>query len=277
MIKIVADSACDVPEDMAEKLGITIVPVFINVGDQSYVDGIEMSRKMFYDQLSSFPQHPSTAAPPAGTFTEIYNQLAQEGATQIISVHIADALSNTYNAARVGAEAADVPVTLVDTDQVTVAAGLLVILAAEAAQNGRSHDEIVSLLNKNIPNTRFFGMINNLDALRRSGRVNWAQFGFGTLLQIKPIMMIADGAIEVVARVRTQKKAIPHVQELMKGLAPFERVVIVHTDSLPLAERLHAKVVEMFPGQDIPIMEVGPAVGTHIGAGAVGFASVSKR
>lgn len=277
MIKIVTDSACDVPPEVAEQLGISVVPVFINVGDKSYADGVEMSREQFYQSLGSFESHPGTAAPAVDTFTQTYNRLADEGATHIISIHIADALSNTFNAAKMGAEAANVPVTAVDSNQISVAAGLLVIMAAEAVRDGRSHDEITSHLQHAIPNTTIFGMIDTLDALRRSGRVNWAQFGFGTLLQIKPIMMIANGAIDVVARVRTRKKAIPHVQKLVQELAPFERMAILHTHALPLAKELHAQSQALFTQQEIPIMEVGPAVGTHLGVGAVGFACISKK
>ena len=120
-------------------------------------------------------------------------------------------------------------------------------------------------------------MIDTLESLRRCGRVNWAQFGFGTLLQIKPIMMIAKGNIEVIARVRTRKKAIPHVQQLVQELAPFVRIAILHTNALPLAQKLHEQAIVYFDMAEIPIMEIGPAVGTHLGVGAVGFACISKN
>lgn len=277
MIKIVTDSACDIPPTLAQQLGINVVPVFINIGDQSYIDGVEMTRQRFYEQLPHFDSHPSTAAPPPGTFTQVYEKLAAEGANHIISIHISDKLSNTFNAARLGAEAANhIPITLIDTDQITIAAGMLVMMAAEAAHAGQSVAEINALLQQYISHTRIFGMIDTLDALRRSGRVNWAQFGFGTLLQIKPIMMIAKGEIEVVARVRTRKKALPHLQQLVEQFAPFERIAILHTHAIELAEALRQEAQDRFNWKEIPIMEVGPAVGTHLGVGAVGFACISK-
>lgn len=278
MIRIVTDSACDVPPDVIEKHNISVVPLFINVGEKSYADGVDLTRKAFYEQLSSFSHHPSTAAPSTGTFAELYESLAAEGATHIISIHLAGSLSNTYNAARLGSEAAniDIPVTLIDTDQITIAAGLLITMAAEAVENGRSPEEIISMLNKNIPNARIFGMIDTLESLRRGGRVNWAQFGIGTLLQIKPIMTISHGSIDVIARVRTKKKAIPHLQKLVEELAPFERIAILHTNALPLAEQLHKQATELYGLDNIPIVEVGPVVGTHLGVGAVGFGCISK-
>lgn len=277
MIKIVTDSACDVPEDVAHALDITVVPVFINIGDKSYIDGVEMTRAQFYEQLNRFPQPPATAAPSAGAFTETYNDLAANGATHIISIHVSAALSNTYNAARLGANAAQgVDVRLVDSQQVTAAAGLLVISAAEAVADGRSLDDVMQLLNQNIPNGRIFGIIDNLESLRRSGRVSWAQFGFGTLLQIKPIMMIAKGEIEVIGRTRTMKKALPHALDLVEQFAPFERIAVLHANAPDLAEALRAQTESRFRLTDIPIMEIGPAVGTHMGAGAVGFGTISK-
>lgn len=277
MIKIVTDSACDVPDDIAKKLDITVVPVFINVGDKSYIDGVEMTRTQFYEQLNSFPQPPTTAAPSIGTFTETYERLAAEGATNIVSIHISEALSNTFNAARLGAEAAKgVKVSLIDSQQVTAAAALLVISAAEAVANGASLDEVLGLLKRDVPNGRIFGIIDNLESLRRSGRVSWAQFGFGTLLQIKPIMMISNGEIEVIGRMRTMRKALPHALQLVEQFAPFEQIAVLHASAPELAESLRDQTKARFGFDDVPIMEVGPAVGTHMGVGAVGFGTISK-
>lgn len=278
MLKIVTDSACDVPDELARALDITVVPVFINIGEKSYIDGVEMTRAQFYEQLSSFPQPPTTAAPSVGTFAETYQKLAAAGATRIISVHVSAALSNTFNAARLGAEAArGVDVKLIDSQQVTAAAGLLVIAAAEAVARGASFDEVMRLLKQNIPNGRIFGIIDNLESLRRSGRVSWAQFGFGTLLQIKPIMMIANGEIDVIGRARTMRKALPHTLKLVEQFAPFERIAVLHAQAPDLAETLRAQAQDRFHLEEMPIMEIGPAVGTHMGAGAVGFGTISKE
>lgn len=275
-LKIVADSACDIPAEIATKLAITIVPVYVNVGEKSYLDGVELSRPEFYQNLTDYSPYPTTAAPAAGAFTETYERLAAEGATEILSLHIASSLSATYNAARLGAEAANaVPVTLFDTQQITVGAGLLAIIAAEMANTGDDVAAIVAQLNEYVPHTRVFGTLDTLDSLRRSGRVNWATFGFGTLLQIKPIMMITGGEIEVIAKVRTRKRAVRQMLDTVQTFRPFVRLVVVHVNAAEAAAQLREQALPLFPNDELPIMEIGPAIGTHLGLGAVGFACIS--
>ena len=278
-IKIVTDSACDVPPELAQQFDITVVPVYLNIGERSYLEGVDMSREQFYDRLDSFPHYPTTAAPAVGTFTQLYERLTQAGASQILSMHIAHDLSATFNAARVGAAAADsAPVTLFDTRQITLGAGLLVLLAAEAAAAGRTIAEIMTMLNEKVSRTRVFGMIDSLESLHQSGRVSWAQFGIGSLLQIKPIMMIADGVISAAARVRTRKRALSQMLKIVSEMAPFERLAIIHVNAQEAAEELYQLSSELFASlsEAAPMIQsITPAVGTHLGVGAVGFAAIS--
>lgn len=280
-IKIVTDSACDVPPQLAAQLDITVVPVYINVDSSSYLEGVEITREQFYNRLPTYPVYPTTAAPAVGTFSKMYEQLTAAGATQILSMHIAHDLSATYNTARMGAAAADcAPVTLFDTRQITLGAGLLVLLAAEAAAAGQTMAEIVTMLNKRLSRTRVFGMINSLDALHRSGRVNWAQFGIGTLLQIKPIMLITDGVISAAAKVRTRKRAISQMLKMVSELAPFERLAIIHVNAQEAAEDLYQRSSKLFTAPLVAaplIQSITPAVGTHLGVGAVGFALITAQ
>ena len=278
-VKIVTDSACDVPQEIADQLDITIVPVYINIGETSYQDGVELSRETFFNNLLTYDPYPTTAAPAVGTFTETYAQLAQSGRTEIISIHMASQLSATFNAARLGAEAVEgANITLFDSKQIALGAGLLVIMAAEAAKNGRSVPEIMTMITERTARTRLFGMLDTLDSLRRSGRVSWAQFGFGTILQIKPIMMISDGLIEVIAKVRTRKRSTRHLLNLVQGFGPFEQLAIVHVNATEAAKQLKELARPMFPEiKHLPIMEIGPAIGTHLGMGAVGFACIASE
>lgn len=276
-IKIVTDSACDVPPAIAAGLGITVVPVYINVGEQSYLEGVELTREEFYRNLATYDPYPTTAAPATGTFTEVYERLTAAGATRILSMHLASSLSATYNAARLGAEAAkSAPVTLFDTEQITLGAGLLVLTAAEAAAAGRTMDEILAMLKERVARTRVFGMLDRLDSLRRSGRVSWAQFGLGTLLKIKPVMMIWKGQVEVVARVRTGKRSMQHMLQMLEAYSPFERLAVIHVDAAAAATQLCQRAEHLFPaGSDWLTAEITPAIGTHLGLGAVGFACIS--
>ena len=276
-LRIVTDSACDVPHDLAESLGVTIIPVYVNIGEKGYREGVDITREEFYKNLSSYPVYPTTAAPAIGTFTQVYEQLAAEGVTEILSIHLADSISSTYNTARLGAEAAEgVAVTIFDSHQITLGAGLLVIAAAEAAAAGTPLDDIVTMLNKRVPRSRVFGMLDNLEALRRSGRVNWAQFGLGTLLRIKPVMMIQADDISVVAKIRTRKRAIKQTIEMVNEFSPFERLAIIHVNAPELAEELRQQALDLFQTEHPPFtMEVTPAIGVHLGVGAVGFACVA--
>lgn len=278
-IKIVTDSACDVPAAIAAELGITVVPVYIHVGEQSYLEGVELTREAFYLNLPTYDPYPTTAAPATGAFTEVYERLTADGATQILSMHLAASLSATYNAARLGAETANsAPVTLFDTEQITIGAGLLILAAAAAAAAGHSLDEILALLNERVARTRVFGMLDTLDSLRRSGRVNWAQFGLGTLLQIKPVMMIWKGQVEVVARVRTSKRSVLQMLQMLEAYSPFERLAVIHVNAPDAAAQLRQQAEHLFPAEYEPLtVEITPAIGTHLGLGAVGFAGISAN
>lgn len=276
-IRIVTDSACDVPQQLAQAYGITVVPVYVNIGQASYRDGVDISRHDFYKDLYNYPTPPTTAAPASGAFTEAYERLASQGASEILSLHIAASLSNTFNAARLGAEAAEgVAVTLFDTQQVSMGGGLLVLLAAEAAAAGKSMSEIVAMLEARVARTRVIGMLDTLESLRYSGRVSWATFGFGTLLQIKPIMVVANGVVDVVARVRTRKRAIGQLLQMAEEAAPFERLAIIHVSAEAAAAELRQQAAHLFPTGDDPIiMELTPAIGAHFGLGALGFAYIA--
>ncbi len=278
-IKIVTDSACDVPEVIVAELGITTVPVYINIGSKSYLDGVELSRQAFYDQLPGYEHYPTTAAPAVGAFTQTYERLAREGATEILSIHVAASLSAVSNAARLGAEAQQlIPVTLFDSQQITMGAGGLIILAAEMAAAGRSMADITAALHERTKRTYVFGVLDGLDALRRSGRVNWSTFGVGTLLQIKPVMMIHQGAISVAAKIRTRTRAIEHILKMMAELGPFERLDVIHIQAPQMAEHLLARASHLFPqGQTPVLMNITPAIGIHLGVGAVGFACITKK
>ncbi|MCP4360087.1 MAG: DegV family protein [Chloroflexi bacterium] len=276
-IKIITDSAMDVPPDLVAKYNLTVVPVYVNIGEKGYREGIDITRQEFYDNLSTYNPYPTTAAPSPATFKEVYEQETAAGATEIISIHLASKLSATYNNARLGAEAADsCPVHLVDSQQITLGGGLLVMTAVDELASGQSAAAIVELLSACAPRTRVFGMIDNMDSLRRGGRVSWAQFGIGTLLQIKPVMVISDGEINVVAKVRTRKKAVKEMLKLVEDFGPYERIAILHVRALEAAVKLQQQSAHLFPDDETPIiMEVTPAIGTHLGLGAIGFAAVA--
>ena len=278
-IRVVTDSTCDIPEATATEHGITVVPAFVNIGDKSYLDGVELSRLDFYKGLPDYQDHPTTAAPAPGAFTETYNRLAEEGATDIISIHIASSLSGILNAARIGAaETEQINVTFVDSKQLTMGLGLLAITAAQAASEGRTVAEIVSLIEQKIPQTYVFGLLDSLEYLRRSGRLSWAEFRFGTLLNIKPMVRVHTGNVEMLEKVRTSKRALARMIELVENLGSLEQMSLLHIGNGARLEAFVQQTQRLHPSDKNPMtVELTPALGAHIGPGGLGIACIVAK
>jgi len=276
-IRIVTDSTCDLPSDTAAEYGIVVVPAYVNIGDNSFLDGVELSREDFYKGLPEYQSHPTTAAPAPGAFTEAYNQLSKEGAKEILSIHIAGNLSGILNAARLGAEAVeDIEITTVDSRQLTMGLGLLAITAAKAAANGRSVSEIVRLIKSQIPRTFVFGLLDTLEYLRRSGRVGWAEFSIGTLLKIKPMVRVHMGEVEMLERVRTTKKALARMIELAVDLGQLEEIALLHIRGNERLNDFKQQSSHLFIDNEMPLtVELTPALGAHIGPGGLGIACIA--
>jgi DegV family protein with EDD domain len=277
-IRIVTDSNCDLPGEIIQEYGISVVPLYINVGTESYLDGVEMSRAQFYEGLPDFESHPTTSVPGPGMFVEAYERLAAEGATEILSIHISVSLSAVVNSARLAVDEMDaVPVTVFDSGNLTLGTGLQVLAAAKAAAAGRSMDEIVALLEDQSSRTHCFAALDTLEFLRRSGRLTRFQSMLGSVLQLKPILKMHAGEASM-ERVRTRSRAIGRLIELVTELGPLEELVLVHTHAPARAENLRQQVRDLFPGGKTPFSaEVTPVIGTHIGPGAAGFVAVQAR
>jgi DegV family protein with EDD domain len=276
-IKIVTDSTCDLPKSVVDRYSITVVPLYINIGQKGYLDGVELSRQEFYERLPTYNPLPTTATPGTDMFRKAYEKLASEGATEILSLHISISLSATVDIARLAAqETHSVPVTVVDSRQLSLGTGFLVERAAQAAAEGGSMREITALLQDQISRTYVIAALDTLEYLRRSGRMNSAVAALGTLLQMKPLLKMYDGS-PTADRVRTNNGATERLVSLMSDLAPFERVAFVHSHAPTKAESLRLKVQHLLPSGEIPSVEITPVLGANIGPGAAGFAVVTAR
>ncbi len=280
-VRIVTDSTADLPAEIVEAYGITLMPLYINIGDKSYLNGVDLSRQAFYDGLPGYQVAPTTAAPPPDRFRETYEQLLAEGATGVLSIHISATLSSTMNAATLGVEAliADspqAPVKVLDSRQLSLGTGFAVETAAKAAQNGLGMDEIIDIVDEQIARTQVFAALDTMEYLRRSGRVNWIVGRLGDVLQIKPILHMVDGAARG-ERVRTCAQSRLRIIELLREQAPLERAALVHSHAPEQAEELRLECADVLEGLDVPSVDITPVLGAHIGPGALGFACVSKR
>ena len=276
-ICIVTDSTCDLPNSIVEKYNITVIPLYINQGDNSYLDGVDMSREEFYRRLPAFHPAPSTATPSIEIFTQAWNKLANSGAQAILSIHISERLSATINAARVAAEQFKrIPVTVLDSTQLSLGMGFIVEQAAQLAVLGHTIEDILSSLSDLMNRTYVFASLNTLEYLRRSGRMNFALARFGELLQIKPLLHMNQGN-PVAHHVRTQSKATERMMEWLAEYAPFEKLAIVHAGVQHEAEEMLQRVKHYLPNREIPIVQITPVLGAHLGVGALGFACVSTK
>jgi DegV family protein with EDD domain len=274
-IKVLADSTCDLPANIVDELGINVVPLYINIGDQGYLDGVELSRQDFYKGLPTFPMHPTTGTPGMDRFHQAFQQLADEGATEIISIHISESLSATVSVARqAAAEFSAIPVHVVDSQQLSMGTGFQVEAAARLALKGASSGEILTHLDDLAGRSFVAAGLSTLEFLRRSGRMNRFMAGLGSLLQIKPILTM-QGGIPGSVRVRTTAKAEEQLIHMFEERAPIERFALLHTHDPDGAQKLRKKLDALIPGGEEIAVDITPVIGAHIGPGAVGYAIVS--
>ena len=275
-VRIVTDSTCDLPEEIVAEYGITVVPLYINFGDESYLDGVEISRTEFYERLPDCDPPPTTAIPGPHMFIQAYEKLAAAGATEILSIHISVSLSGAVNAARLAAEEASVPVTVLDSGSLSMGLGFLVWAAAQAAAEGHSMDEIVALLEEQGQRTHVFAALDTLEFLRRGGRMNRVMAALGSWLQMKPLLKMHAGEATA-ERIRTTEHATERLISLLSDLVPLEKVALVHTHALDRVDELRQKIQHLLPEGELLSMDITPVFGTHLGPGAIGFACVTAQ
>lgn len=277
-IKIVTDSTNDLPRELIEQHGISVIPMYINIGDLGFRDGVDITRQEFYDRLPASDPFPTTAVPSIEQFTSVYSQLMQEGATAILSIHISSSLSAVMEVALKAAEQfKEIPVTVYDSDQLSLGTGFQVLKAAQAADQGMSINEILELLKAQSSRTHVFAALDTLEFLKRSGRMNAVMVGLGSLLQIKPILTMHAG-MPGAERVRTKDRAIKRLLEMVAELGALEKLALVHTNARKEADALWQQTKYLIPELESPLsVNVTPVLGAHLGPGAVGFTCVSQK
>lgn len=271
MIHVVTDSTADIPADFCRELDITVVPAHIIFGLQTYEDGINLTRDEFYQRLTTEAQLPTTSAPSAGEFVEVYQRLGGE----IVSIHLAARLSAIYAAAHTaGHMVNNANVVVFDTTQVSMGIGWQVITAARAAEQGQSAAQIIQRLETLRPRTHVYAVLNTLEYLHRSGRVSWAKGLIGQLLKIKPIVEVRDGEVQLTDRVRTRHRSIERLKEKVAALGPLESLAVLHTHALAEAQQLANEFKALLPNlrEPIVISEASTAIGSYTGSSALGVA-----
>lgn len=273
-IRLVADSTCDLPDDLVQAHQISIIPAYINIGDHSYQDGVDLSRAQFYTDLPGYSTHPTTAAPAPGAFTALFERLVDEGATAIISIHIAGQFSSFFSVAQLGAEAVTRGrVIAFDSQTLSMGIGLQVLGAAADIQAGMGLEDVLARMEERRRRVRVYAGLDTLEFLRRGGRVSFLEAGLGMLLKIKPIMEVNQGEVITAEKVRTSKRVPEKLIELAGRLGPLEALTILHANAQAEAEALKEQMRPFFPEGRMPLtLGITPALGVHIGPGAIGFA-----
>jgi DegV family protein with EDD domain len=271
-IRVVTDSACDLPDDLATEFGIEVVPLSIRFGSEELVDREELSAPDFCRRLRETDVLPETSAPSAGRFETAFRKVAAEGASAIVCINISSQLSATMQAAQLAASAvADtVPVEVVDSMSVSMGLGNLCVSAATMGREGAGIDDIVADTISRRDRTRLYGVLDTLEFLKKGGRVGNARALLGSMLSIKPILEVRDGVVKEGGKVRTRSRALQFLVERVKE-GPVENLAVVAgacTDTDKLLDALDPIVSR----DRIRLGEIGPVIGTHGGPGVIGVA-----
>lgn len=275
-IHFVTDSTCDIPPDLVARHNIGVVPCYVNFGGKSYLDdGLELTHEAFYEQMPHMKPLATTAGPPPGTAERILAKMA-DGADHLMIITAASNLSGVYNTLRLSAEKLpEGSYTLIDSGTTTMSLGWQVVLGAEVAEQTGDIQAVRNAVLSVRAHQRLYAALATLEFLRHSGRVSWATVSLGTLLQIKPILDVRDGDVHSAARVRTFNKAIDELVRMTLEQAPLDRLAVIHSNNLDGAHDLHRRLGDFAPPDTI-FVNVTPAVGTHVGPGAVGVTTVSQ-
>lgn len=269
-VRVVTDSACDLPERVVAELGIEIVPLTIRFGAEELVDREELSNQAFWQRLVDAPALPETAAPSAGAFEARFRALADDGADGIVCVNLSSRLSATMQAAQVAASAvADrCPVQVVDSLTCSMGLGNLCLAAARRAKDGASLADVVSEVTDRRGRTRLFGTLDTLEYLKKGGRIGNARALLGSMLAVKPVVEVRDGVVEEAGKVRTRSKALHLLADKVHDQS-VESVAVLQGSAADLDTFLDL-IDDVAPRDKIVVGDVGPVIGTHAGPGVLG-------
>jgi DegV family protein with EDD domain len=270
-VRVVTDSAAELAPEVTEALGITVVPMNIRFGDEELKDGIDLSLAEFYRRLEHSRVMPVTTPPSFRAFQEVYARLGQS-TDQIISIHVSSRLSRSYHVATGAAEAflGRCQVAVMDSESISVGQGTLVRAAAEAANRGMPLDTIVRLIRGMIPHVYLVFFVEALEYLEREGRIGKAQALLGSMLNIKPILIVEEGDIIPLEKVRTRPRAIDKLFEFVAEFAQIQEVAILQVGSDQEAAELVERLKLVFPDRDFPVLPYGPVLASHIGPSTMG-------
>lgn len=271
-VRIVTDSACDLPQAVADELGISIVPLTIRIGGEEFVDRRDLTPKEFWARCAASPTLPETAAPSPGQFEQVYRDLAADGATGIVVISLSGALSATMQSAELAARsvADTISVRVVDSRSCTMGLGVLVVDVARLARTGAAIDDVVARAEDLASRTRVWGALDTLENLKKGGRIGGAKALLASALAIKPIVEVREGKVEQGGKQRTRSKALAFLVEKLQSYGEVDNLAILQADCADVEQFL--EMLRPHYSGEIIVGDIGPVVGSHTGRGTIGIA-----
>ncbi len=274
-VRIVTDSASDLPSELASRWNITVVPCYVIIEDKSYRDGVDLSADEFYAQLASRARLPTTTQPTGADFQAVYQDLLSQG-HQVVSIHVSSKLSGTLNSAHQAraalGEAATGRIEIVDSQLASVPLALLTVSAAENAERSASHQAVAESAQQEVPGINCFFVPDTLEYMRRGGRIGKASAFLGSVLNVKPILSIRDGEAHPLERTRNLPRAIRRIVELAQENAPVRQLAVIYSTQREQAEALRDELSGLLAPEKIVVARFGPTIGAYLGPGAIGVA-----
>ena len=272
-IRIVTDSTSDLPPEVADRLGITVVPLNIHFGTEVFKDGVDLTADEFYRRLVEGPNLPTTSQPSVGDFLSVYEQLAQD-TDGILSLHISSKLSGTLNSAvqAKGQAAVSCPVEVIDTNQASMGLGMVAMATARAASQGAGLEEAADVARDAAARCQFFALLDTLEYLAKGGRIGKARALLGGLLRIRPLIIVREGEVHELGKERTRGKAIARLESTAREYAPLADLSVLFNTDPDDARMLAENLKELLPeGREPVIARSGPVIGTYAGPGCLGI------
>jgi len=269
-VAIVTDSVADLPPQVAEEFGITVVPLVVRFGTDVYRDGLDLSSDQFYDRLRISKALPATSVPPPAAFADVYDKLAEK-TNEIVVIGLTSKLSATYQVALQAARLMKkrCRVEVMDSQWAVMAQGFIAIAAAKAAQAGASLDEVLDVARHTMQRVDMCAAFDTLEYLERGGRIGKAQAFLGSLLKVNPIIGMRDGEVRPLARERSRAKAIDYLYNFVMGFGNVEGLAVECTTDLDEANRLIQRLHSKYPQVPIYLSRTSPVIGTHTGPGLI--------
>ena len=277
-VRIVTDSSADLPAELVQELGITVVPLYVRFGEEVYREQVDISLDEFYQKLEHGPIHPVTIQPSPQDFVTAYQKLSQE-ADGIVSIHISGKLSGTCNSALQGKKLLekDFPIEVVDSQIITVGLALICIAAAKMAKAGESLASVVEEVKQMIPNVRLLGLLDTLKYLQKGGRIGKAKALLGSVLNVKPMITLKEGEVVPAGQARSRSKGIERLFSFVESASNIEDLAIAYNTTPDEAQALAERLGSIFTKEAVKVVRLGTTLGVHMGPGGLAIGIREKK